>query len=222
MKRTVVGFTLIELLVVIAIIALLAAIIFPVFAGARGKARQTQCVSNLRQIGMAFAMYADDHDDRFVLGGDPTDLHTDSWIGGPDETKVKAMQPLAAVTSPYTKSGKIWHCPSDIGFERGGIFETIPFDTRPSVFQKHGSSYFYRTPLVVEDKPFSALVNWDSEPPFAQNNSAQIAYLYDGNGGWHGGSGDGRRYNMIFIDGHAKSITRDGFERQWAQMFTSP
>src|SRR5215472_767833 len=63
MKRN--GFTLIELLIVIAIIAILAAILFPVFAQVREKARQTACLSNLRQIGMATRMYMQDYDDRF-------------------------------------------------------------------------------------------------------------------------------------------------------------
>jgi prepilin-type N-terminal cleavage/methylation domain-containing protein/prepilin-type processing-associated H-X9-DG protein len=57
------GFTLIELLVVIAIIAILAAILFPVFARARSKARQAGCLSNLRQVGLAWEMYAQDHDE---------------------------------------------------------------------------------------------------------------------------------------------------------------
>ena len=59
------GFTLIELLIVIAIIAILAAILFPVFAQAREKARQTSCVSNLRQLGMAMMMYVQDNDDTY-------------------------------------------------------------------------------------------------------------------------------------------------------------
>src|SRR5437764_7763601 len=59
------GFTLIELLVVIAIIAILAAILFPVFAQARAKARQTTCLSNVRQISLGFMMYVQDYDETF-------------------------------------------------------------------------------------------------------------------------------------------------------------
>ena len=70
------AFTLIELLVVIAIISLLAAILLPVFASIRAKGRQTVCVSNLRQLGLAVALYAQDSEDIVPLGGDPGDIHT--------------------------------------------------------------------------------------------------------------------------------------------------
>src|SRR4051812_9011413 len=80
------AFTLIELLVVIAIISILAAILFPVFAQARESARQIQCASNMRQIGMAMRMYADDNDETwvpaFTLGQpDPTYSIVQPWIG---------------------------------------------------------------------------------------------------------------------------------------------
>jgi prepilin-type N-terminal cleavage/methylation domain-containing protein/prepilin-type processing-associated H-X9-DG protein len=89
------SFTLIELLVVIAIIAILAAILFPVFAQARAKARETTCLSNLRQVGLALRMYVDDYD-----GIMPQSSHTgESWIG-----------PLKVYAG---KSDEIRFCPDD-------------------------------------------------------------------------------------------------------------
>jgi len=108
------GFTLIELLVVIAIIAILAAILFPVFSQAREKARQTACLSNSDQIGLGAMMYAQDYDDILPETGwagpcsDPvTGAVTDAtWSG------VYAF-PLAI--QPYTKNYGILKCPSDSG-----------------------------------------------------------------------------------------------------------
>src|SRR6266516_2599720 len=76
------GFTLIELLVVIAIIAILAAILFPVFAQARDKARATGCLSNCKQLGTAVTMYAQDNDERFfwqAAYNEEVDIGAGSW-----------------------------------------------------------------------------------------------------------------------------------------------
>src|SRR5476649_2479918 len=114
------AFTLIELLVVIAIIAILAAILFPVFAQAREKARQSVCISNQKQIGTAFAIYTQDYDQ--VLP-DRRDLKS-SLPGGfrpwtswpPFDTRAG----WAAVTlEPYTKNDQIWSCPSLVGTTLG-------------------------------------------------------------------------------------------------------
>jgi prepilin-type N-terminal cleavage/methylation domain-containing protein/prepilin-type processing-associated H-X9-DG protein len=96
------GFTLIELLVVIAIIAILAAILFPVFAQAREKARQTSCLSNLRQISTAMMMYAEDHDGLFV-----------PVIGRPSrQEKNFFLMSWMHLLEPYTRSRGVFVCPS--------------------------------------------------------------------------------------------------------------
>src|SRR6266853_1824422 len=100
------GFTLIELLVVIAIIAILAAILFPVFAQARAKARQASCTSNVKQLSLGFMMYVQDYDETFPYwnwgdsfgSGSRTPNHFESfWINA---------------IYPYVKNGQVFACPS--------------------------------------------------------------------------------------------------------------
>lgn len=90
------AFTLIELLVVIAIIAILAAILFPVFAKARESARRTSCISNLRQLATGALMYAQDYDELFPIAA----------------TQGNPMPNIVAALDPYIKSWQLWYCPS--------------------------------------------------------------------------------------------------------------
>ena len=91
------GFTLIELLVVIAILAILAAILFPVFAQSRAKARQTTCASNMRQMGLSTVLYLQDYDERLPLAASLTATGFLNWHHFLD---------------PYVKNKQIWVCPS--------------------------------------------------------------------------------------------------------------
>ncbi|MEN6544619.1 MAG: DUF1559 domain-containing protein [Armatimonadia bacterium] len=111
MKRT--GFTLIELLVVIAIIAILAELLFPVCAKAREKARQTSCLSNVRQMATAFMAYVQDYDERFPLAGYVIPGFNIPGAGGwADGSNVNMWR---FYLSPYIKNYQIFVCPSAPG-----------------------------------------------------------------------------------------------------------
>jgi len=113
MRRSI-GFTLIELLVVIAIIAILAAILFPVFAKAREKARQTSCLSNMKQLALATLMYVSDYDERYPqtlhLGSDP---HIDVYVN-PDcgDRWVQSAFRIPSAVAPYVRNAGLFACPS--------------------------------------------------------------------------------------------------------------
>jgi general secretion pathway protein G len=203
------GYTLVEILIVLAVIAILAAILLPAFATVRGKARQATCASNLRQLGMAITQYTADYD-HFPRGLDPADSETPQiWSGVKTAQGVVLgeVRLLPDVLDPYVKNRQLWHCPSDIGFDMQELTNT-PLDARPSSFDKFGMSYFYRTELTFLNLSEDRVLHPD-----------KTNVLSDGDGAWHGASilnlNKGRRNNVLFADGHVKSLNPDDYFAAW-------
>jgi prepilin-type N-terminal cleavage/methylation domain-containing protein/prepilin-type processing-associated H-X9-DG protein len=214
------GFTLIELLVVIALIAILAAILFPVFAQAREKARQTACLSNLKQIGAAAQMYAQDYEER--LPG--TEL-------GQDEGEYFWIEMLA----PYTKNQDIFNCPNAAVrtlYQQNGVSVEFSYnyamnDIHDAAGRSIGAAF---QPLAVISYPSDTLYLVDGWPvateaaagPYVERH--EIGWMpsalgtpqgehgtrnasinpYDDGNGRHTGS-----LNFLACDGHAKTRRRE-------------
>ena len=219
------AFTLIELLVVIAIVAILAGLLFPVFAQAKRAAKKTVCLSNLKGIGSAIVLYMGDYDDVFPSALDASDRYTsDIWESNKEwHDRIAQMPMLHEVLQPYLKSPEMFRCPADTGgkYLDNHLFRTINADN--SMYKKYGSSYFFRTEIAFK---------YFTQTKFSL--PANINVLFDGAGHWHGAGraiddGDAQRndfltatallktyrYNTLFGDFHAKSLNYDTLEAAW-------
>lgn len=169
------AFTLIELLVVIAIIALLAAILFPVFARARDNARRSSCQSNLKQLGIGFSQYLGDYDQRFPHAWDLNDVSkagTSSWNSGGNLPVSTTDEPVVwpAKIMPYVGNRQVFMCPS--------------FD--------YGYSGNCETPLYGA---LRTVRGWRDSDPVVGSKIASGSYVYTGASFVHYG------YNTIFLGG---------------------
>jgi len=204
------GFTLIELLVVIAIIAILAAILFPVFARARENARRTSCQSNLKQIGLGFMQYTQDYDERLPAGGSATNTTLDDAIQR-SGWRGYISNPLM----PYIKSGQLWSCPSDAGTQQNQGVSGPVADPR---FYKVSYGYNYSgtgggfsmpscsNSIAAMQRPSQFLLLWDSQNRWADGTNfwpRDVTEYLKKNHPYHSRHLETAGY--LWADGHVKS-----------------
>jgi prepilin-type N-terminal cleavage/methylation domain-containing protein len=141
------AFTLIELLVVIAIIAILAAILFPVFGQAREKARQTSCLSNHKQLALAALAYANDYDEKFPIVGSAEEPY--SLVEGVRNSKNEPFNGWSLVMQPYIKSRDLFLCPS-----------------MPHTFEGSGTCAKFNGKPITNNYSYNYLLGSDGSYPF--------------------------------------------------------
>jgi prepilin-type N-terminal cleavage/methylation domain-containing protein/prepilin-type processing-associated H-X9-DG protein len=209
------GFTLIELLVVIAIIAILAAILFPVFARAREAARATACKSNLKQIGSAVLMYAQDYDETLPFQYNLAAATPRYPTNGQDLINTDNWGVVGDLVFPYIKNREVFGCPSS-GKARTGANWKYEHDYgwNTSVFYSNSGNAMANLPAPAETV-FTADTSWEWLQPGTWSEACGGGYPVGPNG-W-GGAGPGRFHsrhsgmlNVLWGDGHvtANKISR--------------
>jgi prepilin-type N-terminal cleavage/methylation domain-containing protein/prepilin-type processing-associated H-X9-DG protein len=220
--RTNQGFTLIELLVVIAIIAILAAILFPVFARARENARRASCQSNLKQIGLGMLQYAQDYDERVVPW--------DQIIPGFSFNGYNGEARWPDLLQPYIKSTQVFNCPSVSPATYPGAQFTLPktlhygYNYRATAFAAAAGC---PSNCGVDLNQFAAGPVWTGANLAAIENTAGTLWVTDSDPTlatetMRIGPGDGasnpsnqvsnrhlETVNCLFIDGHVKAMKKE-------------
>jgi prepilin-type N-terminal cleavage/methylation domain-containing protein/prepilin-type processing-associated H-X9-DG protein len=181
------AFTLIELLVVIAILGILIAIMLPVMGRVREGARRVQCSNNLRQHGIAWYMYLEDHDDRFP---DSKSVIPQTFGGKPIHFKYRPLNRYLDIDSGTSPNLKVFHCPADTKPGTEGFIQ----------FYGVGNSYYLNPKILVYiggKRPFSTITNPHNRVYLESCNYE----CYPG----HGGGGERKKpvlVMVLFVDGH--------------------
>jgi len=191
------GFTLIELLVVIAIIAILAAILFPVFAKAREKARQSSCLSNMKQVSLSFMQYVQDYDERFCGSGttfaDPYPYGY--WIR--KTTGASSWDVTNGALAPYVKNSQVFICPSRRA-------DPIPGCT----YEMNGACAWQSLGTIADPSGTALLTEAINDDGSCNSADGGAGYSCHNDGS-----------NLAFTDGHAKWLKNTNITNQ-AALFT--
>ena len=205
------GFTLIELLIVIAIIAIIMAVLFPVFAHVRERARQTTCASNLRQIGMATMQYVGDNDGLlFNAISEADDFgRTTHWSFCSEQTLGTAdvrVDTSCGPLGPFLKSAGVWYCPSASGLKAADYYTAVPpayglnlAYVRAEISQGHPASLAQipapSETILIADSAFvsSGAATWARYVSLPSDREAGVH-------GRHSGMA-----NVLWLDGHVKA-----------------
>jgi prepilin-type N-terminal cleavage/methylation domain-containing protein/prepilin-type processing-associated H-X9-DG protein len=198
------GFTLIELLVVIAIIAILAAILFPVFAKAREKARQASCLSNMKQLSLGMLQYVQDYDERFMIyasGYVSTTYGVNPPV--PGELDFKWIPGYGYYSSwsdkiyPYVKNVQVYRCPSTSTAVSMGVDYGLPYNGFRSGTPNVLVATFTTNPaLGTFTRPAETMM-------LGERYAGNPEYLL--NGAYYNGTNrHNEGMNIAFVDGHCK------------------
>jgi len=215
-KRRVQGFTLIELLVVIAIIAILAAILFPVFAKAREKARQGSCLSNLKQLILGFEQYCSDYDETYPAIAFGAGWPWTVWPAPPPGTGNDGWSRVFSVAvAPYIKNIQILECPSDSIGDRWGGSNGMSYGYNEYMYNFNQGwskqASITSSPMgvagvsmLVENFSSGIYMDWEGGGPGPIDGMNRIRY-----GGWSPWRPHHEGTNIAYCDGHAKFMPKN-------------
>ncbi len=205
------GFTLIELLVVIAIIAILAAILFPVFARARENARRASCQSNMKQMGLAFMQYAQDYDEKMVPANAYGPLLMETGINSAGGTSGGQYLHLwEQLVFPYVKSVQVYNCPSEgtIAAFTGAYTGSVHYGYNIYAAGNALASFERVSETMLMCDTNNYLTGPKTAPIIANQNNPLPRHL--------------ETFNMVYADGHVKAQKLSAWITTNAQSCTDP
>jgi len=192
------GFTLMELLIVVVIIAILAAMLLPVLSKAREKARQSVCINNLRQIGLAFYLYIQDNNEYFPCASDPVNVNPVYWLW--------MGRGWRSCLLPYINNRRILYCPSDRTapqkWESTSYGYSMSFyHSSEQINQMPEPSFTYDTGKIVPSIPQKI-----ASVLYPDRKAMVTEWLDNHTGGINTWWTWGGSRNYIFVDGHIEFI----------------